>query len=138
MRLARGLLNEPSPLVPPPSTLRQSRSNPTTTWLSRPSSANGDPRPSQVRPPGLGIVSKTSQTYPMIYDYFYQSFQTALHPISTLEHYWTLRAARAELLLSAREGHKRELTAVYTSHEDRRSVKIIFLAHGVMAEMISA
>ncbi|KAI0708423.1 hypothetical protein C8Q76DRAFT_626778 [Earliella scabrosa] len=60
----------------------------------------------------------------MIYDYFHQSFQTALHPISTLEHYWTLRAARAELLLSAREGHKRELTAVYTSHEDRRSREI--------------
>ncbi|KAH9934546.1 uncharacterized protein BXZ73DRAFT_77022 [Epithele typhae] len=58
--------------------------------------------------------------YVAIYDYFSHPTHSLLHPVSTIEHYWAMRAAVAEKLLEAHAAHKTELTAAAHAHEERR------------------
>ena len=46
-----------------------------------------------------------------------------LHPISTIEQYWAMRATIAERLLEINDAHKRELTAATSTHEERRMAR---------------
>ena len=70
----------------------------------------------------VGPAREAVQPYAAIYDYFSRPAHALLHPVSAIEHYWALRAARAEALLGAHMGHKQELDNVSAAHEQRRSV----------------
>ena len=70
----------------------------------------------------VGPSREALQPYAAIYDYFSQPAHALLHPVSAIEHYWALRAARAEALLGAHMVHKQELDNVSAAHEQRRSV----------------
>ena len=70
----------------------------------------------------VGPSWDVAQPYAAIYDYFSRPAHALLHPVSAIEHYWALRAARAEALLSAHMVHKQELDNVSAAHEQRCSV----------------
>ena len=70
----------------------------------------------------VGAAREGAQPYATIYDYFSRPAHALLHPVSAIEHYWALRAARAEALLSAHMVHKQELDNVSAAHEQRCSV----------------
>ena len=72
----------------------------------------------------LGPMSRAKQPYVTIYDYFSRPAHALLHPVSTIEYYWALRAARAEALLGAHIVHKQELNYVSAAYEERRSVSV--------------
>lgn len=69
-------------------------------------------------------LTKPSKTYATIFDYFRRPAQNLLHPVTTIEHYWALRATIAETRLHAQEIHKQELAAMTTSHAESRSVRL--------------
>ncbi|KAI1786225.1 hypothetical protein LXA43DRAFT_75502 [Ganoderma leucocontextum] len=73
----------------------------------------------------IGPTPVATQPYAIaIYDYFRHPAHAMLHPVSAFEHYWALRAARAEVLLSTHVAHKQELDNVSAAHEERRSREI--------------
>ncbi|RDX52319.1 hypothetical protein OH76DRAFT_1345502 [Lentinus brumalis] len=65
-------------------------------------------------------LSKPSKTYAAICDYFRRP-ASFLHPITTVEHYWALRATIAETRLHAQEIHRQEVAAIHNSHAESRS-----------------
>ena len=70
----------------------------------------------------VGPAREAVQPYAAIYDYFSRPAHALLHPVSAIEHYWALRAARAEAILGAHMVHKQELDNLSAAHEQRRSV----------------
>ncbi|RPD60564.1 hypothetical protein L226DRAFT_484771 [Lentinus tigrinus ALCF2SS1-7] len=70
---------------------------------------------------GSMTLSKSSNTYATIYDYFRRPAQRILHPVTTIEQYWAIRATIAETRLHAHEVHKQELAAMSASHAENRS-----------------
>ena len=88
--------------------------------------------PSQSKTPVA--LSKTSSAYDAIYDYFRPSAQRILHPITTIEHYWAIRATIAETRLRAHEVHRQELAAMSASP---RSVCPSAIDHRVVSDISS-
>ena len=70
----------------------------------------------------MGQAREAAQPYAAIYDYFSSPADNFLRPVSTIEHYWALRASRPEDLLGARMKHKQELDNISVAHEQTRLV----------------
>ena len=120
------------------TSMSATKSTAATRWRA-PSNANaGQPRsftgivPSQSKTPVA--LSKTSKVYDAIYDYFRPSAQRILHPITTIEHYWAIRATIAETRLRAHEVHRQELAAMSASP---RSVCPSAIDHRVVSDTSS-
>ncbi|KAI0767707.1 hypothetical protein C8Q74DRAFT_973469 [Fomes fomentarius] len=122
MALARGMSGDPAGSSPALRIASRRTLSTTTTPASSTSvTTSTRTRTLQLRTSStLAAVSKPT-LYGAIYDYFRHSVKTALHPVSALEHYWALRAARAEILLGAHQVHAQQLAAAYATHEERRS-----------------
>ena len=120
------------------SSTSMSATKPTTATRWRAPSNAGQPRsftaitPSQSKTPVA--LSKTAKVYDAIYDYFWPSAQRILHPITTIEHYWAIRATIAETRLRAHEVHRQELAAMSASP---RSVCRSAIDHRVISDTSS-
>lgn len=124
MALAREMTGDPTGSRPSlRSASRRTFSNNSATPASS-TSITTSTRPRTLQPVRTSSTAVSKPTlYAAIYDYFRHSVKTALHPVSALEHYWALRAARAEILLSAHQVHAQQLAAAYATHEQRRLVQ---------------
>lgn len=72
------------------------------------------PMPSSPRPKYISAI----------YEYIREPVLALLHPVSSVEHYWAMRALRAETLLLAQQRHYDKLAAgVPVSHEERQAVR---------------